>query len=376
MNTIDWIAIGVIALAGLAGLRRGLVASVLSLAGIVAGAWVGSRVAPQLFGNGSELIPVGTLAGAAVGSFVGHTLGGIAGGWARRSLWVVPPLKLLDAIAGAAFGVATGLAVVWIAGTVLLYLPAGDTWRHQAQESRVVSKLTSTVTPDEVIDALGRIDPFLTIVGPSADVPAPDAAIARDPDVRRARESVLRIRGIACGVGIEGSGWIVRKDLIVTNAHVAAGIERFLVDHGGGPELRGTLVAFAPNVDIAVIRVPGLPGRPLAFGKATKGAPAVTIGYPGNGPRAVRSARVGRTVTTTSRDAYGRLLLRREIVVFRGEIHGGSSGGPLVDGQGRVAATVFARRRGTDDGFAVPNAAVASVLRTVGAERVTSRCTG
>ena len=376
MNVVDWIAIAVIALSALAGLRRGLVASLFSLAGLIAGALLGSRFAPGLFGDGSGFIPIGALGGAAVGSFIGQMLGGIVGGWARSSLWIIPPLRLLDAVAGLVLGAATGVALVWLVGTVLLYIPVEDSWRQTAQDSRIVSKLTTTVTAQRVMDQLGRIDPYLTLVGPSAGVAEPDPAIARDPQVRGARESVVRIRGLACGAGIEGSGWIAGPGLVVTNAHVAAGITRFIVDRGGGQAYRGILVAFDPKNDIAVLRVLGIRGPRLELGAGREGESAATIGFPGNGPLTLRAARVGRTASVTSRDAYGKIRLGREVVVFRGEVHGGSSGGPLIDSTGRVAATVFARRRGTDDGYAVPNRLVRDVLRSAGTKAVTSHCTG
>ena len=177
---------------------------------------------------------------------------------------------MLDSVAGLAIGAATGVALVWIAGTVLLYIPGNDEWRRTAQDSRIVSKLTTTVSAQQVMDALGRIDPYLTLVGPSAGVPAPDPAIARNSRVRAARQSVVRIRGLACGAGIEGSGWIAAPGLVVTNAHVAAGIKKFVVDRGGGTSYRGVLVAFDPDDDVAVLRVAGLKGRALVFGERSR----------------------------------------------------------------------------------------------------------
>jgi hypothetical protein len=76
----------------------------------------------------------------------------------------------------------------------------------------------------------------------------------------------------------------------------------------------------------------------------------------------------------TSRDAYGRIRLARTVVVFRGKVEGGSSGGPLVDEHGEVAATVFARRRASTDGYAVPNDLVRDVLRATGTTPVESEC--
>jgi S1-C subfamily serine protease len=305
---------------------------------------------------------------------LGQMLGGLIGGWARRSLWVVPPLRILDSMGGVVLGALTGLAGVWVLGTVLLYVPGEDDLRRYAQESRIVSSLTSAVPADRVMDALGKIDPFLTLVGPSSGVDDPDPAIVRDPDVRLAQGSVVRIRGIACGAGIEGSGWIAGEGLVVTNAHVAAGISNPLVDRGGGRALRGFVVAFDSAEDVAVIRVPGLEGRALRLGASGSGAPVAVLGFPGNGPYVSRPARVGRTATVTSRDAYGRIRLARTVVAFRGQVEGGSSGGPLVDANGDVAATVFARRRASSDGYAVPNDLVREVLERAGSQPVASKC--
>jgi S1-C subfamily serine protease len=374
VNWLDWVAVAIVVLSTLAGFRRGLVAGALSLVGLIGGAVIGARIAPSFVGEGSRFIPIVALGGAVTGSMLGQMLGGIIGGWARRSLWVVPPLRIVDSLGGVVLGALTGLAGVWVLGTVLLYVPGEDDLRRYTQESRIVSSLTSAVPAERVMDALGKIDPFLTLVGPSSGADDPDPSIVRDPDVRLARDSVVRIRGIACGVGIEGSGWIAGAGLVVTNAHVVAGISNPLVDRGGGRALRGIVVAFDPGEDVAVVRVAGLKGRALKLGASGSGAPAAVLGFPGNGPYVARPARVGRTATVTSRDAYGRIRLARTVVAFRGQVEGGSSGGPLVDAHGDVAATVFARRRASSDGYAVPNDLVREVLKRVGSGPVASEC--
>jgi S1-C subfamily serine protease len=366
MNWLDWVALAVVALSAIAGLRRGLVAGALSLVGLVGGAIIGARLAPQLLGDGARGIPLLTVGAAAAGGALGQWAGGLVGGWARRSLWLVPPLRWLDSGGGLVFGVATGFVAVWVAGVALLYAPGADELRRTAQASVVVSQLTEAVTPSEVVDALGRIDPFLTIVGPSSGVGEPDASILRDPQVRSARRSVVRIRGVACGLGIEGSGWVAARGLVVTNAHVVAGIPAPLVDTGDGRGRRGRVVAFDAANDVAVVRVPGLSLPALRAGSVVEGAPAAVLGYPGNGPSGARPARVGRTATVPSRDAFGRVRLARELVVFRGEVEGGASGGPVVGADGRVVTTVFARRRGSEDGYGVPNDLVREALTSAG----------
>jgi S1-C subfamily serine protease len=77
-------------------------------------------------------------------------------------------------------------------------------------------------------------------------------------------------------------------------------------------------------------------------------------GYPGNGPLTATPGRVGGTATVISEDAYGNGPVTRRITSFRGRVRRGNSGGPLLDGAGRVVGTVFASRTGTNAGYAVP----------------------
>jgi S1-C subfamily serine protease len=121
-----------------------------------------------------------------------------------------------------------------------------------------------------------------------------------------------------------------------------------------------------------VIRVPRLRGRALALADPERGAPGALLGFPGNGPYRVTPVRLGRTAKVGTRDAYGRIQLGRPIVALRGDVRSGNSGGPIVDGDGNVVATVFAQRRGSDDGFAVPNAQVRNALAELGPALETS----
>jgi S1-C subfamily serine protease len=366
VNVADWIAVVVIVLAAISGFARGLVTGLLSLAGLIAGAILGARVAPGVVGDGSAYVPLVALGGAALGGMLGQSLGGLAGRSARRTLVVVPPLRMVDSAGGVVLGAAMGLAVCWTVGAVLLYLPGQTELRQLAQESKVVSALTEALPPQRVMDAVGGIDPFSAIVGPAAGVDAPDPAIAFDPQVRAARQSVVRVRGFACGLGIEGSGWIVRPGYVVTNAHVVAGVEAPFVDRGDGRTRRARVVSFDARNDVAVLRLPGLRGRSLTFGEPKRGEAAALLGYPGNGPYRVTAVRMGRTAKVGARDAYGRIELGRAIVALRGNVRSGNSGGPIVNERGQVLGTVFAARRGSNDGFAVPNEKIRDALANAG----------
>ena len=58
-----------------------------------------------------------------------------------------------------------------------------------------------------ILQALARFDPFPQIEGPRPDVGPPNSKIARDPQVRSASASVVKVLGTACGLGVQGSGW-------------------------------------------------------------------------------------------------------------------------------------------------------------------------
>ena len=367
MNAADWIAVVVITLTAFSGIRRGLVTGVLSLIGLLGGAVFGAELAPKLVGDLSGYVPIVALAGAALGGMVGQMVGVYVGRSARQAFSVVPPLRVLDTAGGIVLGGLTGLAFCWAVGAVLLYVPGQSELRQLAQESTVVSALTEAVPPERVMDAVGRIDPFASIAGPVVGVDPPEPAIARDRQVRAAEASVVRVQGIACGLGVEGSGWIVRRGLVVTNAHVVAGISSPLVDRRDGDARHGRVVAFDAENDIALVRVPGLEGRPLPLGTPARGETAALLGYPLNGAYRTTPVRLGGTSRLAARDAYGRVQIGRLVVGLRGDVQSGNSGGPVVDGDGRVVATAFARRSvAADQGYAVPNDKVREALANVG----------
>ncbi|MGI8974458.1 MAG: MarP family serine protease [Gaiella sp.] len=372
MNAADWIALVLVALTMLSGIRRGLVTGVLSLAGLVVGGVLGARLAPDLVGDGSRYVPLVALGGAAACAMLGQTVGGLAGTWVRRTISIVPPLRLLDSFGGVVLGACIGLALCWVGATVLLYVPGQSELRRNVQESAILSALTDALPPSDVMDALGRVDEIAALIGPSADVDAPVPAIGRDPDVRAARASVVRVRGIACGLGVEGSGWIGAPELVVTNAHVVAGVDRPLVDRGDERTLRAKVVSFDARNDVAVLRVPGLRGTPLlAASRVARGTPGALLGFPANGPYTVTPVRIGRTLRVNARDAYDRPQVERPVVTLRGSVRGGNSGGPAVNANGRVLTTVFAKRRAANEGYGVPNEVVRSALAETRPARAT-----
>jgi S1-C subfamily serine protease len=180
------------------------------------------------------------------------------------------------------------------------------------------------------------------------------------------------VTGFACGLGVEGSGWIVRPGVVVTNAHVVAGIERPSVDRRDAESLPATVVFFDPRNDIAVLRVPGLVGKPLQLADPQRGVAVALVGYPENGPLTRAAGRLGATVEAFSRDAYGHGPVARQVTTIRGVVRPGNSGGPGIDAHGRVRTVVFARRAGDTGGYGIPPELVRSDLARVGTSSVST----
>jgi S1-C subfamily serine protease len=207
-------------------------------------------------------------------------------------------------------------------------------------------------------------------------VPAPNARILRDPDVEAAKSSVVRIRGTACGLSVEGSGWVARDDVVVTNAHVVAGQSDTTVETSDGTVHDAQAIGFDAKNDIAVLRTGDLVSPELSQGSgAEAGTPVAILGYPENGPYTATPGRLGSTQTVISQDAYGSGPVTRRMTSLRGDIRSGNSGGPAVDRDGHVVATVFAATTsGRRGGYGVPPAIVARNLRRAAAPTDTGPC--
>ena len=375
MNLFDWIALALVALLAVAGYFRGLLTAALSLAGIIGGALLGARLAPYLLsgGNTSRYTTLFALGGAIFCAIVLEATGSYLGGRMRSSMRL-KPLRAVDSAGGVLIGAATGLAVVWVLGTVVLLIPGQTNLRQNAQRSFIVRQLNELLPPSTVLHALARIDPLLAIEGPLAIGPRPNPAVLKRPGVREAAPSVVKVLGNACGLGIAGSGWVARPGLVVTAAHVVAGEDSTTVQAPGDLPLDAQAYAFDPRNDVAVLRVPGLQARPLRFVDPRPGTPVALMGYPANGPLDVEAGRIGETARISTDDAYGHGPVSRLITSLRGKIQHGDSGGPAVDARGAVQSMMFAARVGETGGYGVPPQIVRQALARARHEVSTGPC--
>jgi S1-C subfamily serine protease len=367
MTSVDWLIVGFIVLMALWGYSQGLVVSGLSLAGFAGGAFAGSRLAPLLLeqGSSSPYAPLFSLVSALmVGGLVAIVFEALGATLRRRLAFRFA--DVVDGVGGAALVATLGLGLVWIAGAVALQTPGARQFRKDIQRSAILQKLNQTLPPSgPVLNSLARADPFPRLSGPPADVPPPNRRVLRDGDVQAARGSVVRILGTACGLAVQGSGWVAEPEIVVTNAHVVAGEDDTTVKVNGGPEHDAQAIAFDPHNDVAVLSVPGLGAPPLAQRmRAPVGEAVAILGFPKNGPHRATPGRLGETETVISRDAYGAGPVRRRMTALRGRVRSGNSGGPAVDATGQVVATVFAATTtGSQGGFGVPPGIVRAALR-------------
>ena len=377
---LDWAIVAFTLALALWGYRQGLIVGALTLAGFGVGAFLGSRLGPVVLSQGSDS-PYAPLCGAIgallVGALAAMMLEGMALGL-RRRLIRRPLLHRADGAGGAALIGAVALGLAWIFGAVALHAPDTTELRADVQNSVILRELNTVLPPSGgVLDVLDRVDPAPSITGPATPRGLPDPAIAEDPAIERAGGSVVRVLSTACGLGIEGSGWAVRPDLIVTNAHVVAGATDTTVTTQSGVELDATAVYYEPEDDLALLRVDTeLPTLPVAAGNS-EGAEAAVLGYPENGPYTVTPARVGETRSTLSEDSYGRGPVQRTITALGGDVRSGNSGGPLLNSKGEVVGVVFAATTsGPKGGFAVPAGEVLEAIHHVSGEEVSTRaCT-
>lgn len=189
-------------------------------------------------------------------------------------------------------------------------------------------------------------------------VEPPDLTSVDAPAVIAALDSVVKVEGTAteCSTRLTGSGFVVGPDLIVTNAHVVAGVENPTVRvKGKGKAFEGIVVYFDPARDVAVIKTKDFPSVPLRISEPiSRGENAVVAGFPGGGPLTLIPARVRSVSKSTGTDIYGKAEVSREIYAISADIKQGDSGAPMFALDGTVAGLVFASSAtDTETGYAL-----------------------
>lgn len=373
MNVVDLLIILVLASSAFHGIWQGAAIQLLSFGGFWGGFSLGVVLAPVAAGAVSS--PFGRALTSVLAVFGTAALAGAIGRQLGVRVWsALRRLRLgpLDAAVGAGVAVVATLLAVWLIGGMLALVPVPGI-SGAVHESKISRAIIRGMPPAPAVVA--RLSKFLTDAGfppvfaelePS---PAPDVALPDDPAVREAvaaaAESTVKIVGFGCGGQLTGSGFVVAPGLVVTNAHVVAGIDRPLVEDRRGRH-RATPVIFDPNLDIAILRAGGLAGRPLALvgSPVARGTGGAVLGFPAGGPFTATPAAVrDRFDDAVGRDIYNRGTVSRDVYQLQTEVHPGNSGGPFVRPGGEVAGVIFSRsavRR--DVGYALTSVEVGPLV--------------
>jgi S1-C subfamily serine protease len=383
MNWVDYLLLALVAVSGFRGLRLGAASQVLSFGGFCLGLFLGALVVPPLVGrvkgDARSAIVLGVVFGAAflLGG-VGRLLGARFSSTLRRV-----HLGTVDSAAGVAVAVVATLVAAWLVGSFLAN-SRFTTLDAAVDQSRILHAMDRILPP--VPSVFSRVESFLDSEGfpiVFAGLP-PEAAppvnlpsnLAVRATVLKAMRSTVQIVGAGCGVIQEGSGFVVSPGMVVTNAHVVAGVAHPVVIDGVGHHA-ATAVLFDPRLDLAVLRVPGLndPALPVDTNVVDRGTTGVVLGYPEGGPFDYRPAAVAASFMATGLDIYGKTQTLREVYQISAVVQPGNSGGPLVssgDGSrdipdGTVMGVVFARSTiNPDVGYALAMEAVEADVHRVG----------
>jgi S1-C subfamily serine protease len=375
---LDLILLVVIAAFATSGYRQGFIVGILSFFGFVGGALLGAEFGPSisraLVGGQTQqdvVAMVLLVAFAVIGQFVASSIGA-----AMRSTVTWRSATVLDSVGGAVVSVVSFLLIAWVVGSVLngSPFPVVDGQVNNSLILQTVDRfvptpartmfsdfrrlLATNSTYAEVFSKIGAERIF--------DIPAPDPSVLDSRGYLAARASVVRVQGVApsCSLSIEGSGFVISPDHILTNAHVVAGVtEHQTVTTASGEVFQATVVLYDPQVDIAVLYVPGLNLPVLHFaGQANPSDNAVVVGYPLDSQtlQAV-PARIGGIQDVQGLNIYQDSTVTRQIYEIRAVVKSGNSGGPLLSPDGTVDGVVFAAAIGVQDtGFALTAAEVSA----------------
>ncbi len=353
MNILDVIIIILLVSALYRGYELGFARQIFSTAGFIVGLLLGSflqRYTVQLGDTPltKALISLMTTLGfafflLAVGEHIG-----------LRLKTKVTALKIdkLDGWLGSAIGGATLLLAVWLSAAILLTLPFPNT-QEQIRGSAVVSTLNRSLPPaTTLLTNLGHIispngfPQVFTGDEPSlqGDTTVPGISPAMQAAIDRDKNSVVKFEGLGCGGVVEGSGFVIGSDLVATNAHVVAGVNKLYVRDINGQHT-ATVVWFDPELDFAVVRTNSLAGAPLVIDNDTlpEGTKGAILGYPGGGPLTAGGAQIIDRFTARGKDIYNDKVTQRDVYSLAAKVIPGNSGGPVIGEDGRVIGIVFAQ---------------------------------
>lgn len=155
--------------------------------------------------------------------------------------------------------------------------------------------------------------------------------------------SVVRVTVAGCGLAPQiATGFGVAGGLIVTAAHPLAGDGLVGVDGR-----TANVIALDPRTDLATLSLDGI-GQELPPRRAPVTGEAVTVVRWRDGALVSDGAHVTAVTTIRFNDLVEGTTVERAGVILDIAVVGGDSGAPVVGGDGRVVAVVFAASKASD----------------------------
>jgi S1-C subfamily serine protease len=370
MNVVDLVVLVVVVLAAVQGLRLGAIVQVLSFGGFWIGLYLGALLASATVqwahsqGARTAVALITLLGVATLFGVLGRLVGNLVFSQVHRGV-----LGGVDSALGVVVAVVASLLAAWLLANTLVN-SSSLSLNSSIDRSRIIRSLDSVLpAPPSVFT---RVQSFLSAEGfppvfaQLAPASAGPVALPGEPQLQQAVAhagvSTVKIVGDGCDQIQEGSGFVVSPHVVVTNAHVVAGIPHPMVQ-AGTTLYPTTVMYFDPSYDLAVLRVGGLdePSLLLDPNQSSRGVTAAVLGYPGGGPFTAQPAGVMATFEAEGRDIYGQGLTVRNVYEIQAVVRPGNSGGPLVQGDGQVIGVVFSRSTTNGDiGYALSSPGVLS----------------
>jgi S1-C subfamily serine protease len=377
VNWVDLVVVLVAVLAAMSGARQGLVIALPAFAGVLLGTVVGVRLAPLLITNFTD--PATRVAFAVAILVLLIALGETFGVWCGRMLKQRirnPKLAGVDNALGAILQGIVVFVVAWMIALPLTSYAGLPGLSYALQRSTVLGAVNSLMPAAaralpadlrkllDVPDLPDVTNPFSRT--PTNDVGPPNTALQNSGVVQDVEPSVVKIHGEApsCSRALEGSGFVIAPQRVLTNAHVVAGTDEVEVEVKDG-QLDAHVVYYNSDVDIAILAVPDLTAPPLSFDNdaAKIGQDSIVLGYPLDGDYTASAARISNRFNLPGPNIYDNRTENRDVYTVYSQVRSGNSGGPLIDTDGDVLGVVFGAA--VDDpntGFALTARQVTSVL--------------
>ena len=352
MNFIDaliiLLVIGSVARGYRVGFMHQLSSTLGFIIGLFFGSWLSGLIVPHIGSSLSKSLT--SLFLVLFGGFVFMTIGEVYGMHAKARIMQNKSFDIFDGSFGSVIAAVTTVLAIWL-GASILVLGEPSSLQQALKNSRIISSLDAHLPPaTQVLSSLNKlIDPngFPQVFrgfepNPTGTANLPSLG-ALNPVVQNTQASVVKVEGTGCGGIVEGSGFIIANEEIATNAHVVAGVKSpKVIDTNGIHDTQ--VVWFDPNVDLAVLRVKNLAGKPLPIDNTDLpgNTPGVILGYPGGGGLDAQPAAIIDTFTALGRNIYGSGNTARDVYSLRAKVIPGNSGGPLIGTNSHVLGIVFA----------------------------------